>query len=315
MRAWGNSRGTAIALVASAPCNLVPTVTPLTFFNATRRQLKGVGLTFRLLRQFSVVIRNGLKMIEKIIKNILIILLSACTSVQTTTNQLPNIESIIMHESFTESSGIHYLLLELQPNSRFKFTYSSEGWDWETTGSYSIKENSIHLTGNSCSSNLENKKTKCINSFNDGICSIKENKFSIEYKYELECISKQDYKIFTSDSELSNKIHFDIKKYILPIGSIREFNNIKIYTLQNKIGISKDNVSLREGPSIDSPKIDYVVNVYDGPRLSSLPKGKKVTIHGRTLQKQSVKNWDNYWLLISIDDTKFVWAFAEFFDY
>ncbi|MCW7483271.1 SH3 domain-containing protein [Leptospira kanakyensis] len=255
-------------------------------------------------------------MIKKTTIYILITLyLSTCVSIQKTNEKLPNIEEIIKNENFSDSSGIHYLSLKFLPKSRFSFSYSSEGWDWETSGSFSIKENSIYLLGESCSSSIEEQKKKCSNSFNDGICSITEDKLNLEYQYELVCYSKKPYKIYTSFSDESNEISFNIKKYILPIGSIRKYNDVEIYTLQNKIGISKENVSLREGPGVDFPKTDYVVNVYDGPRFVSLPKGKKVTIHGRTLQKQSVKSWENYWLLISIDDTRMVWAFAEFFDY
>jgi hypothetical protein len=254
-----------------------------------------------------------MKMIQnKILTIILLLLIINCKQTVNVSKDQLSVESVIKEEKFEEGSGIHYLALKFDGNGLFEFIYNSEGWDWETKGQYSIIDNKVILKAIPCpdSSNIHNQ---CSNSFNDGVCSIQPTVTGFEYRFIFECISNEKFEIFTQGAEPSNRITFDIKKLPFPNGTKKKFNGFDIETLGNTSATVTTPVVLREGPGTNFPKLDYIVNVYDGPILSSLPEGKVVTVHARTPKKQKVKNWENYWYLISIDDTRYVWAFAEFF--
>ncbi|WP_225913626.1 hypothetical protein [Leptospira yasudae] len=242
-----------------------------------------------------------------------IILLFACRQEQIKSKPIISIDKVVKENQFSSSSGMHALYLKFNDNGSYEFSYDSEGWAWLNKGKYSFKNNSIELKSKFCSSGDQGQA--CSATFHNGKCVIEHTPLDIEYEYSLVCLSNHKFKIFSSNAKPSNSVTFDIKQFILPAGNERVYKNHKIITMGNIIGEVTEPVVLRDGPGIAFPKLDYVVNVYDGPYLKSLQKGKKVIIHGRTLKKEKVKDWESYWLLISIDDTNKVWAFGQFFAY
>ncbi|ASV13415.1 hypothetical protein [Leptospira santarosai] len=244
----------------------------------------------------------------------LINLVLSCRQVQIESKPAISIGSVIKENLFSSSSGMHSLYIKFNDNGSYEFSYDSEGWTWFNRGTYLIKNNTIELKSNFCSSG-EHKGQVCSATFHNGKCIIEPTPLDVEYEYALICRSNHNFKVFSSDSKPSNLVSFEIKQFLLPAGNERVYKGHKIITMGNIIGEVTEPVVLRDGPGINYQKLDYIVNVYDGPYLKSLQKGKKVIIHGRTLKKETVKNWENYWLLISIDDTNKVWAFGQFFVY
>lgn len=240
--------------------------------------------------------------------------LSFCRQEQIKLKPVISIDNVVKENQFSNSSGMHSLYLKFNDNGSYEFGYDSEGWTWFNKGTYFLKNNSIELKSNFCTSG-ERTGQACSETFHNGKCTVEPTPSDIEYEYALVCLSNHKFKVYSSDSKLSNIVTFDIKQFLLPAGKERVYKDHKIITMGNIIGEVTESVILRNGPGIDFPKLDYTVNVYDGPYLKSLPKGKKVIIHGRILKKEKVKNWENYWLLISIDDTNKVWAFGQFFAY
>ncbi|PKA16136.1 hypothetical protein [Leptospira haakeii] len=244
---------------------------------------------------------------------ILVVLLS-CNTGNQRKERLISIEKVIKENMFLESSGIHALSLKFNEKNSYEFGYGSEGWYWSNTGSYSVVEGSIILKAKFCGFD-EKQKRPCSETFGDGSCDIEKTPLDIEYEYSFVCKSKHKFKIYMDNGKPSDTISFPIKQFLNPIGSERTYKNYKIITLGNVTGVVTDSVVLRTGPGINYPKRDYVVNVYDGPYLKSLPKETKVIIHGRTVEKEKVKDWENYWLLISVGDTDKAWAYGQFFSY
>jgi hypothetical protein len=222
------------------------------------------------------------------------------------------LEKITKSSQLGEGAGTYYLSLEFKDDN-FEFRYSSEGWNWYTEGKFNINNSKLFLSANKCEDNFGNYK--CDNSFGNGFCQISDNKESIEFIYKLDCFADKNFIIFNSEAKPSNLVSFDIQEYKIKSGTEKIFNNIPIVTLGNAQGKVLEPVVLREKPGIQYPKIDYVVNNYDGPIYSSLPTNTMITIHARTKNRDSVKNWNNFWLLISSGDTRKVWVYGEFISY
>lgn len=227
---------------------------------------------------------------------------------------MPVLKEVLETEKFGHSSGMHTLTVTFGEKGHFEFHYGSEGWYWANSGSYTYSDSSINLKSQSCSF-WQEKDPGCKNSFTEGRCFISEMQEDIEYLYELVCKFNKRFHMYTSDSKLNDEMKLDIKRYKVPVGTPRKFKGHQVLTAGNAIGTVKETVFLREGPGTTFKRLQYIVNAYDGPRLESVPAGKKVTVHARSVDKPKVKDWENHWLLISIDDSHYAWAFGEFIQY
>jgi len=222
--------------------------------------------------------------------------------------------SELIKEEFGHGSGLHNLSFKLSDNGSYDLDYGSEGWYWRNQGQYTISGNSLLLKATKCEYSQQ-PDNSCQNTFRTAKCVIREQPTDIEYLYELFCEFDKHFRLFTSDSKPDNTMGLDIKKYKVPNGAAKKFQAHDIIVLANVTGTVNSSVVLREGPGITYKKTSYIVNAYDGPYLPSVPKGKKVTIHARTTNKQKVQEWENYWLLVSIDDSHKAWAFGQFIDF
>ena len=228
--------------------------------------------------------------------------------------QLPDIRKVIESDEFGQGSGIHSLRFKFTKKGRYNMDYWSEGWYWKNSGTYTITDQTVKLRSKECEYSQENDPG-CKNTFTAGDCKIEESKYSLENRYILACYFNKKFQLFTSESKASNELGFDIHLYRFPAGVTRNHWGHEVVTTGDATGIVMESVILRSGPGIEFPKRDYVVNAYDGPFLKSVPKGKKVRVLARTPVKQKVKTWENYWLVISIDDSRETWAFGEFIQY
>ena len=238
-----------------------------------------------------------------------------------------SISEIIYDETFSFGSIIQSFTINFYKNNTYKIYYGSEGWYWENNGTFLIQDEKIYLTTKSCTFWNE-KDIDCKNSFKTGICNIQLNENSIEFKYNLICDVNKKFKVYTEFQEPENWFKVDVRKFKIPTGLKRVFRNyknlingkenyenIEVLTLGNLKGITNDSVVIRQGPGIDYQKLPHFPNGDYGNYVMSLPKGIKLTIHARTLNKQKVKNWENYWLLVSLDYNQYVWIFGEFVDF
>lgn len=249
----------------------------------------------------------------------LIFLCVACKATQISNTEvqkptLPPLKDILIAEEFGHGSGIHWLSVIFTDKGGYDFTYGSEGWYWSNKGQYKFVDSRIDLKPTSCGFAQE-KDPGCQNTFTAGNCSLVEKLNDLEYLYAIKCKFNRKFRIFTSYSESRDELNLDVKKHKLPIGTERVYQGTKVLTTGNTIGTVVDTVFLREGPGTQFKKIDYIVNAYDGPRLPSVPASKKVVVHARSLEKSKVKDWENYWLVVSIDDSHHAWAFGEFIKY
>jgi hypothetical protein len=81
------------------------------------------------------------------------------------------------------------------------------------------------------------------------------------------------------------------------------------------VGVSRDarvttSVKLRTRPSTAAAVVPY--QQYGGESIEYLPTTSGVFVVARTLDKQRVGEWNNYWYYIRYGDNDYAWAYAEF---
>ncbi|WCL51034.1 hypothetical protein [Leptospira sp. GIMC2001] len=250
------------------------------------------------------------KLIIILIINIFFTVIS-CNQNKNISDNHPILSNVLKTNSFKDSSGMHSMYLEIYNDNTFIFAYGSEGWYWYNKGNYIVENELLKLKSTYCGSD-SSMKQNCKSTFLSGVCYIQSSPEDLEYEYQLVCKSQNKFKIYTNFDKPNDTIIFPIKSHLNPINSKRKFKGISVVTLGNVVGEVSEPVIIRTGPGVEFSKEEYIVNAYDGPYLNSIPKGTKVVIHARTEQKTKVNNWENYWLLISVNDNYKVWVYGEF---
>jgi hypothetical protein len=89
------------------------------------------------------------------------------------------------------------------------------------------------------------------------------------------------------------------KSYRFEKGTEFKLNDDKVIMMGEIEAVTTDNLKFREQPDINSR--DYYVLFPNGKDLNFLPKGMKIILLYRTVNKERVKFWKNYWYYIKLD--------------
>ncbi len=108
------------------------------------------------------------------------------------------------------------------------------------------------------------------------------------------------------------RLQFGIPDTKVPVGSLRSFDGIEVATMDMQKGVTIVNAKIRLKPSIKSKSVQYMETPY-GPGLpkESVPAGTTLVIKARTLEKEQVNQWNNYWYLVDVGVHENVWIFGE----
>ncbi|AFM14034.1 SH3 domain-containing protein [Turneriella parva] len=218
---------------------------------------------------------------------------------------------IITQSQFYSGAGAGFFRFELKFTKDMKYSLAFAGGHtgWESAGTYAIKSNTAILNVQSCSGDLISADV-CQKALQGTVCQVVETRESLDYSHDLSCKFANKFPAFGKDEV--GDFDFPISKRILPAGAERKWQNIEVVTMGHTVWVSTTTVNLREKPSSQAPTREYIVDPY-GERLPSLPKGTKVIVHARTKAKERIGTKENYWYLISVDATDYVWAFGEYF--
>ncbi len=89
----------------------------------------------------------------------------------------------------------------------------------------------------------------------------------------------------------------------------RKVNGIEVITMGAVWGKALQNVRVRTAPSINASIIKF-------PKLDYWPKGASVRVLARTVQKERVQQWTNYWYYVENtaeeESPRYGWMFGEF---
>ncbi|EPG64660.1 hypothetical protein [Leptospira wolffii] len=190
--------------------------------------------------------------------------------------------------------GLYFDLSETE----FEATEGCLGASLVIKGFYKVDKDSISLTNLKILENqyIEAKEKLVRKYLNNALCKIYRTDKSVRYIYSIAC----------------GKLVFNNEDHLVSEGLSREFEGTSVITMGRKIVETTDNVKIRIKPDVNSKVVSYSKEFDEAP-LAFVPKGTKVTLIARKLNKDQVKNWINYWYYVDVGVTSGVWMYGEFF--
>jgi hypothetical protein len=154
------------------------------------------------------------------------------------------------------------------------------------------------------------KGYKCSGSFGGGLCKTVKDDISLKFAYKLVCTSARNKDIGWGRNYLSFSV---LASRIAPETRLKR-NGFDIVTLGRIDSAVIETVNLRASPDVQSKRVDYLpYDFYDNPNYpKSVPKGTKIKLLARTVDKLTVKNIANYWYCIEVGALDNVWVFGEY---
>jgi len=134
------------------------------------------------------------------------------------------------------------------------------------------------------------------------ICEANQTPNDIHYEEAFEC--------HNSDKEKVTLLNPD--KRVVP-SALKNWEGVQVMTIL-KPGVATTTVNLRTKPSIDAPLGDYY-NEADEITRHVLLKDHRVTVLARTIEKHTVKEWQDYWYYVKVEgdfNMGEAWVFGKF---
>lgn len=119
----------------------------------------------------------------------------------------------------------------------------------------------------------------------------------------------QEYAIYLSDGWESPSLVLLSGDFTVRPNLRRKVNGVEVITLGGVGGMTTQNVRVRVAPSIQAGIIRF-------PTRDYRPKGSYVRVLARTLQRERVQQWTNYWYYVENtgerQSARYGWMFGEF---
>lgn len=250
-------------------------------------------------------------MIKLLLSITLFLGLAACKIPRIEEKRNLSLQDIVLSEKLQDKGKFWAAALNFRHPKAFTFTYGSEGIYWHNSGEYTIESDKIQLKATVCKEHDDAKAPKlpCDQTFGNGYCFIDDSFQDIEIALFLTCKSPNP----KSFGFATSGIHFQLLSTKRAVGSVITIANKKVKYLGRKKGIVTETVNIRIKPDITSHKNPYFpTNEQNGEFLDAVPMGTKISILGKTMEKDTVKKWVNYWYLVEVGHNDRAWLFGEF---
>lgn len=225
-------------------------------------------------------------------------------NIQETEIQSPRMDiDSILNNVFSDSSLMHGISLKFnKQKSTYDFDYGSEGLYWHDVGKFLIVGDRIELKPSKC-------EPECNQSFGKGFCEIKPRNESYSHKLSLNCYSNSNNYLLHTNAK-NKSATFDIRQSAYSENEIIFYKGKEYRSVGGKNGTTIDNVKIRKEPNVNAGELQFSTDLY-GPYLSHIPKNTSVKLYMRTIEKDKVKQWENYWYFVETASTS-GWVFGEF---
>ncbi len=215
----------------------------------------------------------------------------------------------LIKNKFQYTSGDNIVNLVFQKNNLYYVEFDTEGWSWYNEGNYQIESNRILLYPNKCTDNKQGSIMNCNKSIGKAICKIQVSKESLYYLKYLSCRSLNNKNVIF---EKSDTIDFAVINTKLKAGVKRKIDGVDVILMGEINGTTTANVYIREKPSINSESIKFRAGYLSYEPISTVPPNTNVLIIAKTIIKDSVNNYNNYWYYVHVGTHRGVWIYGEF---
>jgi hypothetical protein len=208
--------------------------------------------------------------------------------------------------------------LHFYKNNKYEMEFGSEGWYWYNEGVYEIKNGKIYFSPAACLDRKDGQPLDCAKTMGSAVGSLSSDEKSLWYEQVLNVVSDNNKDVFSDyegqGSVQLNYIDYNILESKVKEGAKRSIDGIPVIAMGLKKGISTDDVKIRKKPSVESESVKFQAGLYaeEAEEKNFVPKNTEIIIIARSVNKEKVKNWNNYWYYIKVGMNDGVWAFAEF---
>jgi len=224
--------------------------------------------------------------------------------------ELPLTAETLTASKLVMQVGLGFLTVEFKKDGKYGVSVMTEGGGWGDSGRYSINGNQVELKPEACTGSFEHADD-CEHSLGHAFCRIVATPNSIYTTHQLTCQSEKN-KNLMGEAVDSFSITFPQTK--LPPDTKRIFHGIPVVTIGEVKARTTDAVKIRKAPSVNAESFEYHSNPF-GPGTSTpfVPAGVEVIVVARSVHKEKVKNWENYWYLVTVNwGAQEVWMYGEF---
>jgi len=185
--------------------------------------------------------------------------------------------------------------LTLKQDGSLEYIFLGEGCG-HFSGKYSYTSSGFTYSG-------QGDETECGNvKSGEGECKINENSKNFFYLKEINCSGPIDVTLF---SELTTGLQRNVED--VPV------------IMVIKRGTIKENAYIRSAPSKSAKPSECFFESVEGRKPTPvLPANQYIFVVGKTLQKEKVDKWENFWYFVDAGDWYSDcqgWVFGEFIDF
>lgn len=201
--------------------------------------------------------------------------------------------------------------LTLNKNGTYTASYGSEGMWWYNEGKFERRKDILQLLPDSCKFSYETPgQVPCIETLGRAKIELEFSDESLYYTEYLKISSEENMNILGMSPE-TNVFRIGVTGKEVREGAARKHEGINVVSMGGKKGITTSEVKIRKTPSTSGEVLNYYPGLYDD-MLKAVPINTTVTVIARTVNKEQVQKWNNYWYLVNVDWSTEVWMFGEF---
>jgi hypothetical protein len=193
--------------------------------------------------------------------------------------------------------------------SRYRIEYNDEGTCWYNEGQYEIKNGAAVLKAETCiDCFIENKALPCEQTTGNALAVIEEDSTDLLYSKFMKVKST------SANASRPDALRYEFQDSKLPAGTKRKIEKIDVITMGQAAAKTKENVKIRMTPSVNGKAVKFSQYLYDADESMTdfVPAGVELTVIARTVAKEKVQTWNNYWYYVNVGMNFGVWMFGEF---
>jgi hypothetical protein len=182
---------------------------------------------------------------------------------------------------------------------------------WYNSGSFKLEKGLIKLSPEICRQFADAEEgIDCSNTLGDARIDLIEDEYSLYYSQYLFIESRNNKQLLMEGKENDN-FRMPVPGTEVPEGETRMIGKWQVITMGMKKGVTTSAVKIRKTPEAEGEELVYFSEIF-APEQKSVPNKTSVTIIARTLEKQTVQKWENYWYYVQVGAHDGVWMFGEF---
>lgn len=199
--------------------------------------------------------------------------------------------------------------ITLRSDQTYEAHYGSGGCNWDDTGKWNVQSGEIELVPTTCDFNTE---PDCNKSLGDASIEVLFTDSDLYYSEYIQVTSPN--KVIIGDTYYLYSMIFGVPGRELVNNEKRNFKGVDVVVMGLKQGITTSDVKIRDTPTINGKIINYWKEM-GADNLEFVPKGETVEVIARTVNKEKIKKWENYWYLVNVGMEFQVWMFGEFVEF